>query len=105
MPRIAVLVLVSLLAVAGCGRKGTLEVPGPAVAPVAMQPSASMGNTVVSGPSEPETPRRRAARVERRTEDILAANADAPETGDAIPEGPTTGAVVPRRRFILDFLL
>ena len=103
MTRLLAILALALLATA-CGRKGGLEVPGGA-----MQPVEGMGETVVLGPAEAAAPRRqaatRAARVERRTSDIIGANADAPETGDAIPEGPTAGAVVPRRRFLLDPLL
>lgn len=107
--RITILAIIAALALAGCGRKGSLEVPGPAAAP--MQARANMGNTVVLAPDQAEAPRRRGrsgadtASVDRRTTDIFDRNADAPETGDAIAEGPTAGSRVPRRRFLLDPLL
>ena len=66
-----------------------------------------MGDTVVTESTEAPALRRprTAAEAELRAADIRGANADAPETGDAVPEGPTVGATVPRRRFILDPLL
>ena len=107
----AVLVpLVLALTIMGCGRKGSLEVPGPTVQ--TMQVDTTMGDTTVSGPARAPERRSRTARTgiesvpgEIRASDTRGANADAPETGDVVPAGPTTGDVVPRRRFVLDFLL
>ena len=99
-----------------CGRKGELVAPG-AEAPSntasniaisrGLEPTARMGDTVVTRPgSAPDLRRTRDSdAAQLRAADIRGANADAPEVGDAIPEGPTVGSTTPNRRFVLDPLL
>ena len=111
-----VVLLVLVVAVAGCGRKGGLEVPGMTddisgtdaqlAVSRGLEPRARLGNTVVAEPREAPSLRGRRGEdaAELRASDIRGANADAPEPGDAIPEGPTVGAP-PRRGFLLDPLL
>ena len=111
---IALLLLASALA--GCGRKGGLEAPGMTdgitgteaqlAVSQGLQPRARLGNTVVSEPRDAPALRgpRSQAEADLRAADIRGANADAPEPGDAIPEGPTVGEP-PRRPFVLDPLL
>ena len=102
---------------AQCGRKGALEVPGEPGATVSgteaqiaasrgLEPTARAGDTVVESPGAAPALRgaRGAAAADLRAADIRGANADAPEPGDAIPEGPTTAAPE-RRGFLLDPLL
>ena len=103
--RAAVVVAICLgIGLSGCGRKGSLEVPGPTVASPAM--NASMTDTAVrENDLAPRLGRRRALDRQLAEQPIGPNAADAPEVGDAIPEGPGTGAAVPRRRFLLDFLL
>ena len=99
-----------------CGRKGELVAPGVEGAdPVAsnlaisrgLEPEARMGDTVVTEAADaPSLQRPRGDEAATlRAADVRGANADAPEVGDAVPEGPTAGAATPRRRFILDPLL
>ena len=114
--RPGIVLLVTAIAIAGCGRKGGLEAPGltdglsatesQLAASRGLEPRARLGNTVVAEPRQAPALRgtRGAAEADLRAADIRGANADAPETGDAIPEGPTVGTP-PRRRFVLDPLL
>lgn len=114
-----VVLVVLAVAVAGCGRKGGLEVPGRVdgftgtqaqlAASRGLEPRARLGNTVVAAPAEAPplrgTPTQSGGEgAELRAADIRGANADAPEAGDAVPEGPTVGTP-PRRGFFLDPLL
>ena len=111
-----VVVLVLAVVLAGCGRKGGLEAPGltdditGTEAQLAVSRGltrrARLGNTVVDAPRAAPPLRRTRGEAEAnlRAADVRGANADAPETGDAIPEGPTVGTP-PRRRFVLDPLL
>ena len=111
------LALVAAIALVGCGRKGSLETPSAPVLGNALiletnTADRSLGDTVVTDEGRAPVLRRNAggtaferAQPETVTADIRGDNADAPEPGDAIAEGPTTGDRVPRRRFILDPLL
>ena len=126
--RPGIVLLVTAIAIAGCGRKGGLEAPGltdglpggvnggargsitateaQLAASRGLEPRARLGNTVVAEPRQAPALRgpRGAAEANLRAADIRGANADAPEAGDAIPEGPTVGTP-PQRRFVLDPLL
>ena len=119
LPRTRTAVIAPLLvatALAGCGRKGGLEVPGMTdgisgtdaqlAVSRGLAPQARLGNTVVAAPraAPPLRSPRGANEAEFRAADIRGANADAPEPGDAVPEGPTVGTA-PQRRFVLDPLL
>ena len=110
--------LAATLVLAGCtkdgfrlGRKGSLEVPGVSTnRQVGFAgfdaPEAGEGNAVVTrGERAPALDDPIAAEARFRSADIRGDNADAPEAGDAIPEGPVAGERAPRRRFILDPLL
>ena len=99
-----------------CGRKGELVAPGadapePVLSNLAvsggLEPEARPGDTVVSDTAEapPLRGERGTEGAALRAADVRGGNADAPEAGDAIPEGPTAGAATPARRFILDPLL
>ena len=103
-----------------CGRKGGLVAPGAeATSPTAsnlaisrgVEPDAREGDTVVrDAATAPPLRRDRDAEAARlRASDVRGANADAPEPGDAVPDGPTVGSERGERggerRFILDPLL
>lgn len=91
------------VALGGCGRKGSLEYPGTGLAP---QASQSMTDTTVrENDLAPRLGRRRDLDRRLAEQPVGPDNADAPEVGDAIPEGPGAGVAPQRRRFLLDFLL
>ena len=88
------------------GRKGSLEVPNATTTQQSVLPVAREGDAVVAdGERIPTLDDPIAPEAQLRSADIRGDNADAPEPGDAIPEGPIAGERAPNRRFILDFLL
>ena len=95
--------LIVCVVATGCGRKGSLEVPTGSVA--GSLPSSSDRVDVREQERAPALASRTVSDVRVQTSDVRGQNADAPEPGDAIPEGPGAGARVPKRRFILDPLL
>ena len=111
------LFLVAVLLVAGCGRKASLETPddpvfGGFAVPSVRNADPRVADTLVEDSGRAPALRRAtgASAFERVpgetvTADIRDDNADAPEIGDAVAEGPTAGERVPRRRFVLDPLL
>ena len=116
--RIAVtlIALAATLLLAGCtqdgyfrlGRKGSLEVPNAATPTtnVLRAPTAQEADVVVTeGDRIPTLDDPLAPEAQFRAADVRDDNADAPEPGDAIPEGPISDERAPRRRFLLDFLL
>ena len=115
--RLALLVvaLAALLAASACGRKGALEIPDAPPRPNPLTtaldaPEAAGDDTVVRDTDEaPPLPGTIGPEAELRAADVRGANADAPEPGDAVPEGPRQGdgsaARAGPRRFVLDPLL
>ena len=115
-PSVARMLLIApfvALTVVGCGRKGALDVPAStgAVAPVPAAPASGIAATgtadtpVTDGAAPPLLPSANETADRFRQRTLAGEGADAPETGDAVPEGPMAGAVVPQRRFVLDPLL
>ena len=100
--------LAFVLGLVGCGRKGSLEVPTGSVATTGPSRTDRVDVREVDVREQERAPAlgsRTVSDVRVQTSDIRGRNADAPEPGDAIPEGPGVGASAPERRFILDPLL